>query len=208
MNFLAHSLLAHGDPAAVAGQFCGDFVRGSAGLEAFPDGVYRGIIIHRKIDTFTDTHAEVVAARRLFEAPYRRLAGILIDVLFDHFLARDWARYSSTGLADHVAEVHAALAAYRRYLPESLLRFERYLQRERVLVGYRELAGVRTSYERLGRRSPAFAALATGLVPVLQNEAALHAHFERFYPALDAYVRSLDGRYTEQFPTAPTRNTL
>lgn len=192
MNFLAHSLLAHGDPAVVAGQFCGDFVRGKAALVAFPDAVRRGIVIHRKIDVFTDAHAEVVAARRLFTAPYRRFAGILIDVLFDHFLARDWARYSDRDLATHVDEVHAALSQHHQYLPESLRRFSRYLQQESVLMGYQELAGVQASYERLARRSPAFAPIADGLEPVLQQAATLQAHFERFYPALDGYVRSLE----------------
>ena len=116
-------------------------------------------------------------------------AGIIIDVLFDHFLARDWARFCSLPLPIHVETVHAALHAHWRTLPPRLQGFATYLEREAVLLGYRRMSGVQTSYLRLARRSPAFAPLATALQPVLAREAELQQHFDRFFPALQGEVR-------------------
>jgi len=74
------------------GSLIGDFVRGRID-PALPPKVRAGIALHRAIDAYTDAHADVAAARALFEPPFRRYAGILLDMWFDHLLARQWARF-------------------------------------------------------------------------------------------------------------------
>src|SRR6478609_8124795 len=108
MNLLAHALLAGGDDDVRFGSMIGDFVRGAID-PALPDGVRGGIALHRAVDAYTDAHAEVVAARALFEPPYRRYAGILLDVWFDHLLARDWPRHAAGSLHAFSREVQALL---------------------------------------------------------------------------------------------------
>src|SRR5699024_8931556 len=93
MNFLAHALLAGDDPDLEVGGILGDFVRGRPD-PTLPAGLRRGIALHRAVDAFTDRHPDVAAARRLFDPPWRRYAGIMLDVWFDHCLARDFGRWS------------------------------------------------------------------------------------------------------------------
>jgi len=122
LNFLAHTLFAQGDAERIAGQFCGDFVRG-ADLSHFSEGIQQGIHRHRRIDAFTDRHPAVRASLSVFEPPVRRFAGIITDVMFDYFLANHWDQYSDIPLETHVETVHDALNSTRAQLPAELRRF-------------------------------------------------------------------------------------
>jgi acyl carrier protein phosphodiesterase len=100
MNHLAHVLLAGDDEALQLGGMLGDFVRGQPDPALFPAPVIRGIRLHRAIDSYTDGHPEVLAAKASLPPPYRRYAGILLDMWFDHLLARDFSHWSAQPLED------------------------------------------------------------------------------------------------------------
>lgn len=161
----------------------GDFVRGSidAGLDP---GIRKGIALHRAIDSHTDGHAEIRALRQLFEPPYRRYAGILIDIWFDHLLARDFARWSEQPLGSFSDELLALMQARAAELPDSLQRFTRYLHARRLPAAYARrdmisevLIGVSS---RLQRANP----LADGLIEISRLEPELEEAFARFFPQL------------------------
>lgn len=183
MNFLAHSLFAQGDSERIAGQFAGDFVRGSD-LTRFSASIQVGIRMHRFIDHYTDHHAATVQVRELFKPPVRRFAGIVTDVLFDHYLARDWSLYSQIPLAEHINQVHHALAEHRDQLPDSLQRFAGFIKREKVLEGNLNFDGVVITLQRLSRRSERFAPLADGAAVALEYEAQFISVFNDLFPEL------------------------
>jgi len=189
VNFLAHTLFAQGDAERIAGQFCGDFVRGSD-LSHFPAGIVQGIRRHRRIDAYTDQHPAVRDCLNVFEPPVRRFAGIITDVVFDHFLARDWDKYSDIPLEQHVDDVHAALNENRELLPADLQRFATFIQSENVLLGNQRYAGVEITLNRLSRRSPKFGPLTQGAAIALKNEAVIAAAFDTFFPELLALERA------------------
>jgi acyl carrier protein phosphodiesterase len=187
MNHLAHALLAGSDHGLRLGGLMGDFVRGSIDT-ALPSEVQRGIALHRAIDSFTDQHEQVRAARALFEPPYRRYAGILIDIWFDHLLAREFERWSAIPLPRFSDELQGLLLESDHLLPESLRRFRHYMQARRLPATYasREmisevLAGVST---RLKRENP----LARGLVEISRLEHELDQAYARFFPQLAAFA--------------------
>lgn len=183
MNFLAHSLLGFDNPALIAGQFCGDFVRGNQ-LSHLPEKVEQGIRLHRHLDRFTDTHPVLLALRDDIIAIPRRFVGIVVDVMFDHFLALHWDQYSERSLEEHAQMVHQALHVHREVLPKSLQRFMVILSEEGILANNRELAAIELTLSRLSKRSTRFGALA---VPIEQLESLrerLHEPFVEFYPDL------------------------
>ena len=189
MNFLAHSALAFDDPALLAGQFAGDFARGTD-LSRFPPRVAAGIRLHRRVDALSDAHPAAVAARRGFEPPLRRHAGIVLDVVFDHLLARAWPAPAGRDLAAHAAWAHAALAAHRGALPPALEGFRRFAVREDLLRGNADAARVAATLRRLARRSPRMAplALAAERVPALAER--LEEPFRALWPALERGARA------------------
>jgi len=190
MNHLAHALLGGPDENVVLGSLMGDFVRGAVDTD-LPPGVRAGIVLHRAIDSFTDAHARIVATRGLFEPPFRRYAGILIDIWFDHLLARDFSRWSDSPLETFSDGIVATLERHEPLLPVDLRRFTRYLRANGLPANYRHreaiaqaLAGVGT---RLSRPNP----LARGLDAIAVVEPQLQAAFDAFFPQLVEHARVL-----------------
>jgi acyl carrier protein phosphodiesterase len=188
MNLLAHALLAGDDDNVRVGSMIGDFVRGAID-PALRDGVREGIALHRAVDAYTDAHAEVVAARALFEPPYRRYAGILLDVWFDHLLARDWPRHATGSLHAFSREVQALLRQRAAELPPRMRGFAAYLHRNDLPEAYRERAMIgdvlRGLSQRLSRENP----LAQALPVIEARVVPIQQHFETFFPDLRAYAR-------------------
>jgi len=189
MNYLAHLYLADCTGTSLAGSLLGDVVRGPL-QGRFSAELERGIHLHRRIDSFTDRHPRVLAAKARLQAPYRRYAGILLDVYFDHCLAQSWDRWHRQSLEDFASE------AYRQLLRESLtlahpgfsLRLA-YMRSRNLLLSYRNQAGIERALEGLAGRLSRANPLATGLDALLPHEAELHADFQAFFPELLNFAR-------------------
>lgn len=186
VNLLAHLHLSDGRPAAVAaGNLLADYLRR---LDVAPlDAEFAaGVRLHRAIDAFADAHPALRTARAGFAPPWRRWAGILVDVACDYALSRYWTRFSAVPLRDYV---DARLADIQLYLqachPTTPLRplFER-ATAEEWLLAYGTEAGLRLTFERMARRSPAAAALLGAEHAILQRQMALQSAFDDFYPRL------------------------
>jgi len=119
MNYLAHIYLARHSDRAMLGAMLGDFVRadfaGKYGAEMETE-----ILIHRKVDAYTDSHPVVKAAREKFESGRRRFAGIVLDVFYDHALAQNWSSYCGIPLDDFIGDFYRALLENRALLPRRL----------------------------------------------------------------------------------------
>lgn len=152
MNYLAHAFLAREDEGLLLGGLLGDHVRGLLALRSFPPPVRRGIRLHRHIDRFTDHHAQVRALLRHFPRPYRRYAGIIVDLAFDHELAQRWDVYAGDSLADFDREVRDVLARNDALVPPALARFMAYADRRGLFAAYREESEMLRSLAGIGRR--------------------------------------------------------
>ncbi|WP_448099077.1 acyl carrier protein phosphodiesterase [Luteibacter yeojuensis] len=187
MNVLAHALLAGDDAALRLGGIMGDFVHGTPD-PAIPERVRQGIHLHRAIDSFTDSHDDVRAARERLPAPFRRYGGILLDMWFDHCLARDFTRWSAQPLEDFSTNLRTELHAVGPLLPESLKRFLGYMDTNGLPAGYARAEAIakalRGISQRLSRANPVGDAM-----PLLMAEdAMLQGTFERFFPQLRAFA--------------------
>jgi acyl carrier protein phosphodiesterase len=189
VNHLAHVLLAGDDEGLRLGALLGDFVHGAPD-SALPAGVAAGIRLHRAIDTFTDSHPEVAAARALFAPPYRRYAGILLDMWFDHCLARDFPRWSAVPLEAFSADVRALLHRHDALLPEALRRFRGYLEAHDLPAGYARREEIGRALEGIGRRLRRVNPLDTALPVLAGLDASLRARFEAFFPQLGDFARA------------------
>lgn len=187
MNHLAHALLAGDDDALRLGGMLGDFVRGAPEAE-WPADVAAGIRLHRAIDAYTDSHPQVLAAKARLAPPYRRYAGILLDVWFDHLLARDFDRWSAQSLDDFSGDLRRLLRAHEAALPPGLARFLRYMQAHGLPAGYARPDVVAQALAGIGQRLRRDNPLAEAL-PVLQaQERVLGEHFEVFFPELREFA--------------------
>lgn len=194
MNFLAHALLAGGDADLEVGGLLGDFVRGQPG-PALPEGLRAGIVLHRAVDSFTDRHPEVVAARALFDPPWRRYAGIMLDVWFDHCLARDFGRWSELPLDTFSIRLRQRLDAREAWLPPRLRQFVTYMHARDLPAAYADPAVIGDVLTGLGQRLSRANPLDRALPVLLARDVALQRPFEAFFPELVAFATSWQARH-------------
>jgi acyl carrier protein phosphodiesterase len=154
MNYLGHALLSFGDPQLLTGNMIGDYVKGRKILEAYPDRIRQGILLHRSIDSFADAHPSSLRAKNLFRPYYRLYAGAFIDTLYDHFLAND-PRYfpSEKDLFDYAATVYAQLQEQEAFLPDQFKVMLPHMVSSNWLYNYRTLKGMAQSFNGLVRRA-------------------------------------------------------
>ena len=152
MNFLAHLYLAGNDEALRLGALLGDFVRGMAALEQYDAPLQRGIRLHRHIDSFTDALPQVIGLRESFQPPFRRYAGIIIDLGLDHELAIRWNACSTVTLDSFDRDVRRLLERHRGLVLPGLARFMAYADRRGLFAAYADEQELLYSLRGIGTR--------------------------------------------------------
>ena len=186
MNYLAHAWLARHSDEAMLGAILGDFVFGQSTLQDWPVSIRSEIVRHRRIDRYTDDHPAVVAARGLFDAAgLRRYAGIVLDVYFDHCLARDWLRWNDVSLATFTSRVYRVLHEHRDELPPRLQAIAPRMAAHDWLGSYRERGNVDAAVRGIATRLSRNGDKLVACLDVLRaNEARVDAAFDAFFPDL------------------------
>ncbi len=187
MNYLAHLHLGGDQPAQLLGSLYGDFVKGPLDGR-WPAQIEAGIRLHRRIDVFTDAHPLTAEAKALFPASRRRVASILLDLFFDHCLARDWQRYAEQPLPAFTSQVYRVLAE-EPALPERLAFIAPRMAAQDWLGSYRDfeileqvLAGMARRFSRPGLLDGAYEEIERLYQPLSET-------FRRFYPELQGFAR-------------------
>jgi len=193
MNYLAHLYLAEGSPESLVGSILGDFVKGAL-EDKYPQGARRGIELHRKIDTYTDSHKTTLASRNLFSPLRRRFAGIIVDLCYDHFLYRHWRKFAELELGGFISHVYDILLARGAMLPERLRVMIPVMIREDWLGSYRDLQGVEQALNRLSKRITQGDRLLGAIEEIKHHYLKLEADFLIFFPDLEYYVKNYPQR--------------
>ena len=183
MNYLAHLYLADDSDDSLIGNLLGDFVKGRPGKQYNAD-IVAGIIFHRKIDAYTDAHPMMRASRSRIGLQMSRFSGIIIDVCYDHFLARYWQQFSDQGLTDFIQRAYQVLQKNRPILPERLQRILPFMVSEDWLGRYIELKSVGTTLDRITRRLTRGAQFKGAIVEVEKNYRQIEDDFLSFFPDL------------------------
>jgi len=188
MNFLAHAFLAGPSDADRIGGLIGDFVKGYLPAGLTPE-LAAGVALHRAIDSYADRHPAFIASRARIGPARRRLGGVLVDLFYDHLLARNWAEYAEGSLDDYAAQLYAALQRHADRLPESAREVAQRMRTHDWLGSYRDSAAVgraidRMSVHRLRRANN----LAGGIEEFLADSEGFAADFRLFLPDALAFA--------------------
>ncbi|GJM44010.1 MAG: ACP phosphodiesterase [Gemmatimonadota bacterium] len=183
MNHLAHALVAHRTGTSLVGNLMGDFVKGSP-REQYQGELLEGILLHRAVDAFTDSHPAFLRCRRRFRPPYRRWAGVLVDIFWDHVLAREWDRYGTGSLPEFAAGVYRELADHPDPLPGHMAGFVEYMTRHDLLVAYASRQGIAQALGGLSRRVRRPNPLGEGILELDRIGADVAADLDEFLPDL------------------------
>ena len=201
MNWLAHLYLSEPTPAFRLGNLLPDLVSVSV-LAALPPEFQPGIRRHRQIDAFTDAHPVFRQSIQRLGPSFRRYGGVLIDMFYDHILAREWDSLAAQPLPAFAAEVYASLDADCPALPAEALHRLESMRTTDWLCSYREIAGITEALTRIGRRLRRPVELAPA-VAILEGDYQLFlGDFREFFPQLIAHVapRIRDAASLQQTP--------
>ena len=141
MNFLAHIYLSGNNDLIKIGNFMADGIRGNDYLK-FPPKVIKGILLHRQIDTFTDSHLIYRKSKHRLHEKYGHYSGVIMDILYDHFLAKNWKKYSDEKLGDFVANFYKSLEINYEILTEKTKSIMPYMIDQDWLTSYATIAGI------------------------------------------------------------------
>ncbi len=170
----------------LVGSFLGDYVKGRL-TGQHGEAIERGIRLHRAIDAFTDQSELVKTSHRRFDKAYYRFGGIMTDVIFDHFLARQWHDYYDDQLDEFSKRTLQTLVDNADRLTESALRTAERMLEFNAMAGYGSEAYVERSFNYLSTRLSRENPLSTAFSQYLEHETELNADFQVFYPELIAF---------------------
>lgn len=152
MNFLAHAALSYGFEEELVGNFIADTVRGKVLFE-FPEGIRKGIELHRKIDQFTDKHVYFKRTTERLKQNYARYSCVIADIFYDYCLALTWDEFFSENLDRFAARVYVSLEKYQGLFSDKQKNMIRHATERNWLLNYREISGIERSLWGLSRRA-------------------------------------------------------
>ena len=187
MNYLAHLYLSGTNPSVKVGNFIGDHVKGRRYLN-YPADMQHGILLHRRIDSFTDSHREVHHIKHFLRETYGRWSGVVVDIFFDHFLAARWEQYAPVSLRQYAGQVHRILFSHFRYLPIEVKRFLPFFVHNRRLESYAHVGSVQEVLQIMARYTSLPDYSRQGVAVLEHNYDLFSTSFAVFFDAVMEHV--------------------
>ena len=152
MNFLAHIYLSGDNKYVAIGNFMADSVRGRK-YKSYPSEIQKGILLHRGIDTFTDAHHVFRQSTKKLHKNYGHYAGVIVDIFYDHFLAKNWEQYSKVSLETYAANFYRTLEENYDILTEKVKNLMPYMISGNWLLNYATIEGIQSVLDGMNRRT-------------------------------------------------------
>jgi len=192
MNYLAHLALAPETDAARVGNLLGDFVKGTEQSlrKLYPAELVDGIMLHRAIDKYTDKHPAFLASKQLLAPERRRYAGVVIDLIYDHFLSIHWDDFYDQPLGDFVEEMYATIDQNKEWQLGTLEEAFPYMKSQNWLASYGTIDGINTTFRRVSNRSKFTTPIKDTHLDLEEHYSAFEAHFHQIYHDLIKFVQT------------------
>ena len=190
MNFLAHLFLSGENEKVKVGNFIGDFVKGSQ-LEEYDDDIQFGIRLHREIDSFTDTHSVVLESKTRLRPTFGHYSPVIVDVYYDHFLAKNWSEYSNIGLEDYTLQFYEMIATYSSIIPEAVNHMLGFMMKKNWLYNYQFLDGIDRALSGMSRRTKFDSKMELAADSLKLSYDEFENEFTRFFPDLQAHAQKM-----------------
>ena len=187
MNFLAHLYLSKNNTNLMIGNFIADHIRGNK-YEHFSKEIQQGIFLHRAIDTFTDAHKVVRKSKRRLHPRYRHYDGVIIDIFYDYFLAKNWASYSEIPLETFTASINNLFDKIKLELPLKSQQFIKYMIEYNILFNYKYKDGIEKVLNGMNRRTKGKSQMNLAIEDLRNLEAELEEDFTLFFKDLIAHA--------------------
>ncbi|WP_420323024.1 ACP phosphodiesterase [Flagellimonas sp.] len=188
MNFLAHIYLSFDDQEITLGNFFADHIRGNK-YKHLPEKIQKGILLHREIDTFTDAHPIAKQSSKRLHKNYSHYSRVIVDIFYDHFLAKNWATYSEVPLKEYVDNFYDLLEDNYDILPLGTQRMMPYMIADNWLYNYSNLEGISKVLNGMNRRTHNKSKMNYAIVDLEEHYEAFEKEFTDFFEELITFSR-------------------
>jgi acyl carrier protein phosphodiesterase len=187
MNFLAHIYLSGNNDLLKIGNFMADGIHGKK-FELFHPTIQKGIILHREIDTFTDAHPIFRQSTKRLHANYHHYSGIIVDIFYDHFLAKNWNQYSSEPLTNFVSRFYQSLNDNYECLNDRTKKMLPYLIEQNWLMSYSTIDGIESILEKMDNRMKSNSNMRFSVTELKTFNEEFEKEFKVFFEELIIYT--------------------
>ena len=188
MNFLAHIYLSGENELIQIGNFMADSIRGKS-YTLYSPPLIKGILLHREIDTFTDAHPIFRKSKHRLHEKYGHYSGVIMDIFYDHFLAKNWANYSSISLDQTAEAFYDNLQRHYDLLTEPVKKMMPYLISQNWLISYSTLEGVSLILYQMDHRTKKRVAMHESIVELNQFYAEFESEFTAFFEEIKIHCQ-------------------
>ena len=187
MNFLAHIYLSNDNDYIKIGNFIADSIRGKH-YDHLPADIQKGIILHRAIDTFTDLHPVFRQSTKRLHERYHHYAGVIVDIFYDHFLAKNWSKYSNEDLGDFAENFYQILRDNTPFLNEKILGMMPYLIKQNWLFNYQFMDEIARTLRQMDQRTKNNSQMQFSIEELQEFYTDFENEFTVFFEELRAYA--------------------
>ena len=187
VNFLAHIYLSQDDPMITIGNFMADGIKGKKYLK-YNEDIQKGILIHRWIDTYTDSHPIVKQSTKRLHDKYSHYSGVIVDILYDHFLAKNWSTYHKEPLADYITNFYQLLIDNHELLTPRIQKMMVPMMRDNWLLSYATLEGIGTVLYNMNIRTKRRVAMDKAVDDLKEHYTVFEKEFTSFFEELREFI--------------------
>ncbi|PIB36065.1 hypothetical protein BFP72_12005 [Reichenbachiella sp. 5M10] len=186
MNYLAHIFLSFGDEKVAIGNVIADFVKGKK-LNNYETDIRKGILIHREIDSFTDQHSLVRQGKRRLSA-YRHYSGVIMDMYYDHLLAKNWSKYSDEPLQEFTSRYYRLFSDHRELIPDKANYLLYHMSRGDWLYNYQFEEGLHAALSGMAKRTPYESGMEHAITELKRDMDVLEEEFAVFFDEIIHHI--------------------
>ena len=188
MNFLAHIYLSGENENIIIGNFIADGIKGNRYLK-YPPEIAKGILLHRGIDSFTDSHPTVHKSTAKLHENYGHYSGVIVDILYDHFLAKNWHQYHSQPLEDYVQDFYSLLRDNFTKLTPRIQKMMPFLITQNWLLSYATVEGIGKILAQMNVRTKGVVQMDQAVNELIENYDEFETEFTSFFDELILFSR-------------------
>jgi len=190
MNYLAHIFLSGDERKVQVGNFIGDFVKGNKHT-LFPESIQKGILLHRKIDEYTDTHPLFKELVKMLRPEFGKYSGIMADMYADYFLASSFSKYSNkSSLCRFAINFYFSSLLNYQYLPERVKGFIFHFIGSNRLMKYASIEGLHNSLNIMSVYKSSAIQPDKAIYFLIENEVEMRNYFTEFFPDIIEFSKS------------------
>lgn len=189
MNYLAHIYLSNEEEEITLGNFIADAIKGKKYIQ-FPLGIQQGILLHRAIDSYTDAHLIVKKSKKRLLKKYGHYSGVIVDIVYDHFLAKNWIQYHSVPLHKYIENFYNFIDSKFDSLTPRIQKMMPYMIEQNWLLSYASIEGIGKILDQMNRRTKNQSKMNLAVIELTTYYKEFEEEFTLFFEDLKKYSKN------------------